>query len=106
MFPDEVLFTLRYPNSGRREKEGLTGETEEGIKERKGNGGQLVCGLYVLTRQPDISLHRRPGQETTSVSCLSWVTRGAERRRTGGGGTLRFEQNKDGRERLERRQLQ
>lgn len=24
---------------------------------------------YVLTRRPDISLHRRPGLETTSVSC-------------------------------------
>lgn len=33
MFPDEVLLTLR----GWREQEGLTGETEEGIKERKGN---------------------------------------------------------------------
>lgn len=37
MLPDEVLLTLRYTNSGWREQEGLTGETEEGIKERKGN---------------------------------------------------------------------
>lgn len=60
---------------------------------------------YVLTRRPDISLHRRPGLETTSVSCVSSVTRRAERGRTGGERTAKSERNKDGGACLERLQL-
>lgn len=59
----------------------------------------------MLTRRPDISLHRRPGLETTSVSCVSSVTRRAERGRTGGERTAKSERNKDGGACLERLQL-